>query len=274
MKRSSLKAICLGLFVAAIATGCSDANAPEGEAPELPPLNSFIMDFGDFTDAPLAAAPMGHAAPVAGTYWTRSAVVVGVWNALLTITLAPPVAAFVASFNHQPEWNDEGNAWTWSYDFAVLAVQHSARLEARLITDGVRWDMYITRQGSFTEFHWYSGVSNASGTSGTWSLNMSPADPAAFLDIEWSRSASGDTFELTYTNVVAGTAGYGSYITHGVTGDTPYDAFYDLYGAEVDNLTEIEWNRLTKEGRTRDPAHFEDSAWRCWAGNLDNTTCQ
>jgi hypothetical protein len=168
--------------------------------------------------------------------------VVGVWNLILTVTLAPPVAAFLASFSHQPVWSD--GAWTWPYDFTVLGVPHSARLEARFVP------------------------------ACTWSLSMGPANPTAFIDIEWNRAQSGATYDIKYTNVATGTSEYGSYIRYGVTGLTPYDAFYDIYGAQADNLTEIEWNRTTKEGRTRDPAYFLDSDWRCWASNLDNTTCQ
>jgi hypothetical protein len=274
MERRPLRDLLAGFAVILVTVSCSDATEPEGDPPELPPLTSFVMDFGDFTDSPLAAPDVSLAATAAGTYWLRSALVVGVWNTILTVTLAPPVAAFVASFNHEPVWSADDGAWTWPYDFTVLGVQHSARLEARLVAAGVQWDMYITRDGSFNDFHWYTGTSNITGTSGTWILNMSPNDPTEFLDIAWSRSASGDTYELTYTNAVAGTAEYGSYITYGVTGDTPYNAFYDLYGAQGGNLTEIEWNRTTKGGRTRDPAHFGDSDWRCWDANLDNTTCQ
>ena len=271
MIRRSLKVVCLGLFFAMIATACDEVTAPEGDPPEIPPMTSFVIDFSDFTDGADAAASVGQTAPAAGTYWIRSAVVVSVWNLILTGTLAPPVAAFVASFNHQPEWSD--GAWTWSYGFTALGVQHSAQLEARLITDGVQWDMYITRDGSFTDFHWYTGVSHVSGTSGTWSLNKSPDDPTPFIAIVWNRAASGDTYDTKYTNVVAGAAENGSYITYGVTADTLYDGFYDLYGAQSSNLTEIEWNRTTKAGRTKDPAHFGDSDWRCWDANLDNTTC-
>ena len=208
------------------------------------------MDFANFTSPELAAVQAGQAAAAVGTYWTRSVVVVGVWSLILTGTLAPPVAAFVASFNHEPVWSD--GAWTWPYTFTVLGVQRSARLEARLVS---------------------AGVSNITSTAGTWSLNLNPADPRAFLDIAWSRAASGDRYQLTYTNVISGTAEYGSYITHAVTGDPPYDAFYDLYGALGGNLTEIEWSRTTKAGRTRDPAHFQNSEWHCWGADLNSTTC-
>lgn len=273
MLRKSSRVLMLSLFLAVFATACDEAVGPDGVAPEIPPASSFVIDFSDFPEQPLASAAMAPAMPAAGAYWLRSAAVVGVWNFVIVGTLAPPVAAFVASFNNTAVWDEDASAWTWSYNFMALGTQHSARLEARLITNGVQWDMYITRDGSFEDFHWYSGISDASGTSGTWSLNRSPEDPTAFIDIEWDRSTSGDTYEITYTNVVAGAAEYGSYITYGVTDDTTHDAFYDLFGAQASNLTEIEWNRTTKEGRTRDPAHFEDSDWHCWDANLDNTTC-
>jgi hypothetical protein len=272
MLRVSSRVLCLGLFFAVFATACDEATAPEGDAPELPPQASLVIDFSDFLNPALAASAVNQTAPAAGTYWTRAAVVAGVWNFIITGTLAPPVAAFVAAAHQAPEWS--GEAWTWSYNFNALTVQHSARLEARMIPDGVQWDMYITRDGSFDDFHWYSGFSHQSGTSGTWSLNRTPDDATAFIDIEWNRSASGDTYDITYTNVVAGAAENGSYITYGVTGNTPYDAYYDLFGAQGNNLTEIQWNRTTKEGRTADPAHFQDSNWRCWNANLDNTSCQ
>jgi hypothetical protein len=254
-------------------TACDDATAPEGDPPELPPQTSFVMDFGDFPTHPMAVPSAIPAAPAAGTYWTSSAIVVGVWNLIITGTLAPPVAAFIASFNHQAEWDEDVGAWVWSYTFSAIGNQYSARLEARLITDAVQWDMYISREGGFTDFHWYTGVSNASGLSGTWSLNRDAQDPSAYIDIDWSRAESGDTYEITYTNVVSGAPEYGSYITYGVTGDTPYDAFYDLYGAEGGDLTEIEWNRTTKEGRVSSQVLFGDSDWHCWDANLDDTTC-
>jgi hypothetical protein len=268
----SARAIGIGVFCAGIATACTDASAPEGEAPQLPPQSSFVVDFSDFTTSALAVAPVGRTTQAAGTYWTRSAIVVGAWNLILTVTLAPPVAAFVAAFSHQPVWSD--GVWTWPYDFNVLGVRHSARLEARSVSAGIQWDMYISKEGDYTDFHWYTGVSNISGTAGTWSLSRGPTSPTAFIDIAWNRASSGATYDIRYTNVVTGTNEYGSYLTYGVTGGTPYDAFYHLYGAQAANLTEIEWNRTTKAGRTRDPAYFQDSAWRCWATDLANTTCQ
>ncbi len=258
-------------LAALLLSGCGDSTAPDGDPPELPPLNSFVIDFSDFTGAPLNAdVPLAD--QMAGSNWGRAAVVVGVWNVALTVTLATPVAAFLAAFTQQPEGTD--GAWVWQYNFMALGVQHTARLEASPVTAGIRWEMYITKDGEFEDFLWYWGESNLQGTSGEWLLNMEPSNPTPFIEIVWNQTASRETFDVQYTNVIQGNAENGGYIYHGVTGDTPYDAFYHVYSAANDNLTEIEWNRTTKEGRTKDPLHFGDSNWRCWDSALNNVACQ
>ncbi len=261
--------LCLAALVI-LATSCTDTNAPEGDPPVLPPSTSFVIDFADFA-APELADATGVFARQAGANWRRSAVVVGVWNIALTVTLVVPVAAFVESFRHQPEGRD--GAWVWPYDFNALGASYSARLEARPVSAGVQWDMFISRDGDYTDFNWYSGQSNLTGTSGTWSLNRMPNDPTPFIDIEWNRVVGEDTYDIRYTNVIPGDAENGGYIQHGITGASPYDAFYQIFSANNNNLTEIEWSRSNKEGRVRDPMFYSDSDWRCWDTNLDDIAC-
>ena len=54
----------------------------------------------------------------------------------------------------------------------------------------------------------------------------------------------------------------------------PYDAMYDIFNKGQNNLTEIKWNRTSKDGRVKDPAHFGDEDWHCWNHLLEDTTCQ
>jgi hypothetical protein len=267
-RRRFVSSLCIA---AVLMLGCDDATAPGDDPPEVPPLNSLVIDFADFTSNPLNVAAV-EAAPAAGLNWGRAALVVGVWNVALTVTLAVPVAAFVASFTQQPTGSD--GAWVWSYNFMVLGVQHTARLEASPVAAGIRWEMYISKDGEFTDFLWFSGESNLQGTSGTWSLNLNPTDPTSFIDIEWNQTAGRETFDTRFTNVIPGAAENGAYIFHGVTEDPDYDAFFQIWGPVNDNLTEIEWNRATKAGRTRDPLHFGDSDWRCWDSALNDAACQ
>ena len=62
----------------------------------------------------------------------------------------------------------------------------------------------------------------------------------------------------------------GGYINYGITNETPYNAFYDIYNKGQDNHTNIEWNRTTKEGRVKDAQHFLDAVWHLWDSNLDD----
>jgi hypothetical protein len=207
---------------------------------------------------------------MAGANWIYSAVTVGVWNTILVVTLAPPVAAFRAAVGKTPV--GENGAWVWRYNFSLLDGQYSARLEARPATGGIDWDMYISKTGGFTDFHWYEGFSKLDGTSGTWSLQRSPTEPVKFLDIVWNRNASASTGDIKYTNVVPGSPDNGSYIMQAITSGT-YDAYVELGSAATSNVTRIEWNRASKAGRVRDAAHFGDSNWHCWDGSLNNLAC-
>ncbi|RMG31932.1 MAG: hypothetical protein D6732_14145, partial [Methanobacteriota archaeon] len=196
--------------------------------------------------------------------WGWAAINVAVWNSLLTITFAVPVAAFAESFNHEPEQQDDGS-WVWSYNFQPPGgVLHTAELHATLLSDGVQWEMYITKQNVFDHFLWYSGISDFLGQHGTWTLFHDPTDPQPFIGIEWNRNPAQGTADIKYTNIIPNGPENGGYIFYGITNQFPYDAFYDIYHKSQDNHTNIEWNRTLKNGRVKDPLHFGDSAWHCW----------
>jgi hypothetical protein len=251
------------------ATACKSSTEPEEGPPAVPPSSAFLMDFGDFTLLQ-ASADAGSPAAV-GLNWGRSALVVGVWNIAIAVTLVAPVTAFAAAVNQTPTWEDDH--WRWEYDFSVLGVPHSARLEAAPAGTSHRWDMFISRQGTYEDFAWFSGTTLNDGTGGSIEFRLDPNNPTPFLSVVWTRDVQAATGTIRYTNIVAGAAENGSYIFYGVTTDPTYDAFYDIFGAQLQNLTEIEWNRTTLAGRVMDPNHYQDQAWHCWDGNLDDVTC-
>lgn len=268
MKRLVAWLVCLSLLAP---LGCKDAGAPDGSPPSLPPEASLVADFSNFQNAsPAPGFQPVPASSLAGTNWLYSALVVGVWNTVLAVTLAPPVAAFKAAIGQTP--TGENGAWVWRYNFTVATVQHSARLEARPATGGINWDMYISKTAGFTDFHWYSGFSKLDASSGTWSLMLSPEQPVKFLDIVWNRNASATTGDIKYTNVVTGSPDNGSYILQAIATGT-YDANMELGKASTSNATRIEWNRTNHSGRVRDQAHFNDANWHCWDGSLNNLAC-
>lgn len=261
------------MALALMLAGCGDDNPVESESPpELPPQSSMIMDFNDFQDgneAPLH--PDGITTAQSRLHWGRSALLVGVWNIVLTVTLAVPVASFVAAFQNAPVRQGDGS-WSWTYSFNAGGT-HTAVLNGKIVEADVQWKMTISKTGDYTNFEWYTGVSRLDGTEGTWTLNLDPDNPTPFLYIEWEHNYADSTASLKYTNIIPGNAENGAYIHYGITADTTYDLFYDIYGKGLDNLTKIQWNYETKAGRIQDEHYYSDTDWHCWDENLDDIDC-
>jgi hypothetical protein len=251
----------------AVLQGCNDKDEP---APQLPPESTFIIDFSDFQDADTTTNRDTE------TYknWWWAATNGVVWNTFIAVNMVVPVAAFREAFNHEAIYDPDTESWTWSYNFWVGTAAYLASLHASLMEDGVKWEMFISKDGSFSNFLWYSGVSSLEVTEGTWILYHNPQDPIELVEITWHRNPDNGTGDIKYLNIVPGGAENGGYIYYGLTTDTPYNAFYNIYNKGQDNLTGIQWNRTTKEGRVNDPDHFGDSLWHCWDQQLQDTDCQ
>jgi len=229
------------------------------DAPELPPESAFVMDFSDFQDNQKSTPTYAN--------WTTAVVTVGVWNTILAVTLAVPVASYIEAFNHEPVRVDN-NTWKWSYTVQVNAVNYTADLYADVFDADVNWEMYISQEGGFSNFLWYKGTCDILRTHGNWTLYVGPVSNNEFLEIEWTHDWETTTGDIRYTNVLASNEGIGDYIYAGITTDTPYNAFYDLYDNSKDNLVEINYNTVTREGNI-----YYDSLWHCWNTNLEDITC-
>jgi len=270
------------LFLVAVMYGPGGCTMPPGpsndEPPDIPPASTMVMDFSGFADEDTPRVLPGdrdlrtaQVIEIDNGNWRWAAIHVGVWSVLLTVGLAVPVAAFGESFKHQPEQMEDGT-WIWSYDVVVSGITHSAELHALAVDGDIEWNMFITKDGFYESFNWFSGVSNLAGTSGTWTLNSSPDNPQPLLLIEWTRDAETDTGDIRYTNIVPDGAENGGYIFYGGS-DGDYDTFYEIYNAGADKLINIEWNLDTGDGRVKDPVHFGDDAWRCWTADQTDTDC-
>jgi hypothetical protein len=247
---------------------------PEAEAPQIPPVSTFLMNFDDF---PSGGKTSGGNIDPSAKLLSRdnhnwAALHVGVWNLIITVGLAVPSATFVESFAHQPQQQPDGS-WKWAYDVTVSGDLYSAALYGSISNFGTQWEMYISKQGEFADFMWYSGEADLFLTEGTWTLNKHPEEPIPFVGIEWHRNIADSTADIKYTNIEPGGAENGGYIFYGVTTDTTYDAFYDIYNKSADNLIDIEWNLTGKDGRVKDPVHFQDEEWHCWDGEWQDIEC-
>ena len=258
MKKTLSVSIFLSLLLFFAITGCRTSDSDE--APELPPLSSFIMDFSDFIPDETPKMTLDN------THLNRNQAIVhiAVWNIITFVHMAVPVATFMEAFNHNPTEQSDGS-WLWSYDVQVGLSTYTAKLYGKVSGIEVEWHMYVSKTGAggFSDFLWYSGTSHIAGVEGSWTINKMPTEPVPYVGIDWSTNSNG-TAVTTYTNIVPDGPENGGYISHGTTQDVPYNAFYHIYNKGLDNLVEIEWNRITKAGRIRNPHHYGNSDFHCW----------
>lgn len=257
----------IGLIVS-----CEDDKTtnPQDQAPTIPPQSSMIINFDDFPDTS-SLNKINHSQATKRN-WGWAAYNVVVWNSVLTLTLAVPVAAFTEAFNHQPVKQSDGR-WLWQYSVSVNEAVFTAKLFGKIITEGVEWQMLLSQQGVFEDFEWFTGFSNTAVTEGTWTLNKDPNTPSPLLFIEWERNPQEGTADVKYTLITPTTPSNGSYIYYGKTTEVLFNRFYNIYNAEQNNLIEIKWNYESHYGKVKDSIYFADQNWHCWDERLDDSEC-
>lgn len=271
--------IILGAFTILGLAGCesTDPTGPNDAPPEIPPAATFQMNFDDFQQngaGKRLAENSGAQEIMSKQNWGWAAANVLVWNVVLTVNLVVPVAAFLESFNHSPVQQDDGS-WLWSYEVFVAGVQHTAKLSALRDGDNIDWKMLVSKQNHYTDFEWFTGRSNGQNTEGSWTLNAKPADPTPYLGILWHRDTETGSSDIQYTNIIPEHAENGGFIFAAIRPDSLRDAAYNIFNKGLDNHTDIDWNRITKEGRVRDALHFNDAGlWHCWNNVLEDINCQ
>ncbi len=245
-------------------TGCGSASG----APTIPPEETFIISFEDFEEtSTLTSLAAGNQ-----SNWNYSAFVVGVWSTIIRVGLSVPATAFRASFHNIPLQQPDGS-WVWSYSVNIGGSIYTAKLHGQFITEGVHWEMEISKDGEYEDFLWYYGECDLPATQGFWILKKSPADPTDLLQIDWSRNISAGTHAIKYTNIVPGGEENGGFIDTQYTKGTPYDHIWHLYSKGQDAHTYIEWSSPTKDGRVMDLNHFGDDDWHCWDSDRVNVAC-
>ena len=262
------------ILVVILLSGC----AKEKIAPELPPPQSFIMSFDDLWDE--SPGPADNQTVISYANFLFAAANLYWWNAVLAAQLAIPAAAFMESFNHEAVWDRPSGSWIWSYSITFNDITYDANLHGKYDDDEVSWSMFITKSGGFVDFLWFEGTSARDNSAGSWIISKNPDENiknpeigVQFIDIQWNY-VSAANFEITYTDIEAGSTTEGSYIHHGITDDPDLDAFYDIYRIWDDNTTNIKWNSEFHYGQVMNFIHYEDPYWHCWNEEFRNIACE
>lgn len=215
------------------------------------------MDFSDFSDAPAGAKGTG----ASHENFTHAYISVAYWNVATSLTLALPVAAYGYALHQEPEYLGD-HTWEWSFEFSMNSLVYSATLTAkRLSNEEFSAEMVIglaliPEQG----VKWFDGIVRYDHTHAAW--NLYKEGSVKIIEAAWNHDFETEAADLTYTYVEPGQEETGSYIMLAHMPQEVYDASYTI--SLANNLTNIEWNITTKEGRVKDPGKFGDIQWHCW----------
>ena len=248
-------------------TGCE--SEPVDERPELPPIESMVMDFSDFEGQPGGS----KSSVISYANFTHAYLSVLYWNVTSTLTMALPVAAYGQALQQEAEYLGD-YTWEWSFNYTYEGLEYAVVLTgARINNETFSMEMTIglaalPGQG----IKWFDGVVRYDHTHATW--NLFKEGEVKILEAEWHKDFESEAGDLKYTYPPADQEETGSYIMFKYMPQEVYDASYIISLAA--GTTEIEWNVTSREGRVKDQVKFGDSNWHCWdslANGLADRDC-
>ncbi len=266
-----LRSIALVTFASAVLFTVSSCDQEDlDQRPDLPPVESMMMDFSDFSEEP--ASTKGSTS----TYqnFLHSYLTVGFWNVSVTLVSALPVAAYAHALQQTPEYMGD-NSWEWSYEFELNSLSYAATLTGERISNeefSVKMVIALSADPD-AGLKWFDGVVRYDHTSADWTFYREGS--ASVLEIGWNKDFESEAADLTYTYTESGKTETGSYIMWEYIPGGVYDAAYTISMAE--GTSNIEWNITTIEGRVKAPVFFGDEAWHCWdsqANGLVDKVCE
>lgn len=253
--------------------GCSKDSDTNPSAPTLPPESTIAPDMGNFSSNQESGAANLEGQDQSNFGFAALNVIF--WQSMLTVDLAIPVAAYKEAFNHNFEYQNDEDRWKSEYSVVVGDQTITATLYAEKTGASASWKMYLSSEGRFEDFLWFSGTSRLDNTSGEWTLFKSPEAPRELLQIDWEKESDAE-FKLTYSLNDTQSDKEGSYIEYGSTDEDAYTHFYDVSivsTTEEDYDVSILFNNDTKVGRVKSEAHFNSGDWFCWNANFQNEVC-
>jgi len=270
------KFLIFTLVIALSGASFNSCKKDKGDPPALPPAASMLIDFSNFDTGKKPGADILVPKGTLTSNWEYAASVAFIWNSIIYINLAVPVMAFQLAGDYTPSYVSD-KTWQWSYSATVLGVSYKARLTGQIRTNDVKWEMYITREGTggFSEFLWFDGTSKLDGTGGQWMLNLSPQSKVPVLQIDWTKTGSSVAM-IKFTYIKTGDPFKDSYIEYGLA-TTALNAYYNIhyYNATTQQFYDlnVEWSTTLHNGRVKSPLYFGNTDWYCWDGNYLNITC-
>ena len=263
-----LTAVFIAVSLLVINTSCD--KEPVADRPELPPVESLVMNFSDFAEPVSAIKASGE--PHLHFNYAFSSLVF--WSGASAVTMALPIAAYGYALEQGVEYLGE-NSWEWAYDFQWNGLDYTASLTAtRLNNEEFSLEMLISLAAAPGEgVKWFDGVVRYDHTRADWTIYRDGS--TAVLDIEWRMDYELGDASLLYTYVESGQEETGSYLLYEYAPQEVYDASFTV--SLSTGTTIIQWNTESKEGRVQDEGQFGSEEWFCWdslANGLSDMLCE
>ena len=269
MRKQFRFGFAIALAVALIFSFTSCEKESSEEAPGLPPVESMMMDFSDFSEPPASSKSSASTTQ----NFVRSYLSVGFWNVSVTLVSALPVAAYAHALQQTPVYLSDH--WEWTYEFALNNVSYDATLTAKRMNNQEFNVEMMIGLSAFPDnaVKWFDGVVSYNHTKADWTFYKDGTIPV--MAIAWNKDFESQAADLTYTYTEPDQVESGSFIMWEYIPGAVYDAAYAISMAA--GTTNIEWNVSTIEGRIKDPVFFGDENWHCWdshANGLVDRECK
>ena len=275
MKRSIYLLFILGILLtlqSCTQEGNND-NPDNLTVPSIPPTSLFTIptqSFGLVSDKESSSTRNDK------SNWIHAGLNVLVWNSVVFVNTAVPIAAFGRAFDYKAEFI--GNkTWEWSYEYQSPpdhgSKKYNVSLTGKYLSDNaeVAWTLTVTEQGSSNGFVWYEGLVSIDHTSGKFTLNKDPQDPKPYMSISFVKKTDKDDVTIRFSNILTNAAGNGDYIEWRTNNGNEFDRAYDVFNEN--NLLEIQANSVLDNGKVKHPKHFNDEEWHCWDTAQFNIDC-
>jgi hypothetical protein len=253
-------AILLAIILLIVSYSCD--NEPAENRPELPPVESLMMSFTDFSAARGDTKASGE--PNLNFNYAFTSLVF--WSGASALTMALPVAAYAYALDQGVEYLGD-DLWEWSYSFQWSGLDYTATLTAtRINNEEFSLEMLIALSATPDQaVRWFDAVVRYDHSRANWTIYKDGS--IEVLEVTWTKDFELGDATLLYTYVEAQVLETDSYIKYEYAPQEMYDASFAVSISRGAML--VQWNTTSKEGRVQDEGRFGDAEWMCW-DSLEN----
>jgi len=272
--RAMKKLFSLLMLISAFAVCFVNCKKDKGDPPLLPPYESMIIDFSNFSSQSKSSMEASGTKGVNNSNWEYASKVARGWESLINSYLEVPMASLKVTSAYDPGYLSE-KTWQWSYSFTAAGQPYKAKLVGEIRSTDILWKMYITKEGSgaYTDFLWFEGTSLPDASAGEWLVKESNASPVELFKINWTASAS-EVTTVKYEYMKSGSLD-GSTISYGLTSgalNSYYVVHYYESALAKFSDVDIKWSSTTKNGNVKSADYLLGVTY-CWDSNKINVSC-